>query len=380
MDFSKRVIIVCGTGGVGKTTMSAAIAIAAAKQGKRAVVVTIDPAKRLATSLGLKSLNSDPVNLTHLLSEVKTGGEFFAVMPDTAQTFEKLIQSLSGSNSDVAGRIFKNSIYKIFTKDFSGTNEYMAMEKLNELYSKTNEAKQSEFDLIVLDTPPSVNTKFFLEAPKIFAGFFDEKIVQWFINPGSKILAIGLKKVIEVLERVTGKGFIAELIEFITVLFELRTQFVENLKKISELLKKPEVSFYLVTSAERMNKADTHDFLRLLREGGYPFEGFILNKVVGMSIFKNELNSAVEALGSNEKDAKTFFLPLIRSLEHEELVLNDLNSQTTCEVIRIAERPKDIHTIQALNDLSDDLLRSSSANASSGKKKDSISSLSSRRN
>ncbi len=361
---SNRIIICCGSGGVGKTTISAALAIKAACLGKRAVVITIDPAKRLATSLGLEALSSTPTDLSErLASALKANnlpalrGKLFAVMPDTAQTFEKFVRSMAGKDEALAHRVLKNSIYKIFAKEFSGANEYMAMEKLHQI------ATEEAFDLIVLDTPPSANTSAFLEAPDTLAVFFDDRIIKWFIKPGSKLVAAGLKMALEILEKLTGHGFISELIEFATALFELRTQFMINLKTVSDLLHQKEVSFLMVTSPERLSKNDTLEFVSNLSPRGLRFWGFIINRVLSRRIgIENVEKIDLTALGKTVDAAdasillKNFGL-LHPALEHEKDATRYLRSisRKNSSVIFVPEQQQDVHSIDSLLNVSQGL-------------------------
>lgn len=368
---SKRVIICCGSGGVGKTTSSAALAIKAATTGKKVVVVTIDPAKRLATSLGLKSLSDEPTNLTSTINEAlsKTGaaklsGEFWAVMPDTARTFDRFVRSMAGKNENLAARILKTSIYKVFSQDFSGSNEYMAMEKLYSLYANPS------YDLIVLDTPPAANTRSFLDAPATLAQFFDDKLIKWIVAPGSKILASGMRMVLDLLEKMTGQGFISDLVDFTTALLELKNAFAENLQSVIRLFRQNNVAFLMVTSPERLSKEDTQGFVQQLRSEDYPFWGFIINRVVGLNIgidvtdpsspiresaFKNidSLRVEDETLKMLEQNFETV-LPL---LEREQRVIDWLKHQapTKENIACIPTQNSDVHSIESLYSLSQSL-------------------------
>lgn len=358
---SSRVIVCCGSGGVGKTTTSAAIALEAAARGKKTAVITIDPAKRLATSLGLETLSPRINDLTHTVStELQRigapplAGSFYAVMPDTAQTFDHLLESLAKGRPGLVERIAKTSIYKIFTQDFSGTNEYMAMEKLYELY------QEHDFDLIVLDTPPSANTKLFLEAPHIFAEFFDEKVIRWFITPGSRILAAGLKKALEVLEKLTGHGFISELLEFTSALFELRDQFMKNLQAIHQCLHSPDVAFIMVTSPERISRHDTLEFAELIQNGQYQFRGFVMNRTLTERLKIIDLNQNFKLPDLPDSDVQIlnqsfdYLLPYLKqeseSSNFLKRVLKNFGSDAFLQLV--PEQSSDVHSIEALYRLS----------------------------
>lgn len=371
----KKVIVCCGSGGVGKTTTSAALAIRAALDGRRAVVVTIDPAKRLATSLGLKGLSPHASDITPVIDAVlrETGrpplsGSVAAVMPDTAQTFERFVKTMAGPDEGLAKRVLRTSIYKIFAREFAGTNEYMAMEKLHEIYH------EGGYDVVILDTPPATNTRAFLEAPRMLADFFDDRIIHWIIRPGSRLVASGVKKAMEVLERLTGHGFISELFEFVTALFELRAQVMKNLKEVGDLLHGEDVSFLMVTSAERLSKTDTHEFVRILEERGYPFWGFVVNRMLGprVGVAVNGggaggldpdalLVTSRETMRLSPADEKALvenFRRILPLLEYERDVAEFLRRLPTEHVHGVAivpEQPGDVHSVSALLAVSEDL-------------------------
>jgi anion-transporting ArsA/GET3 family ATPase len=365
------IIVTCGTGGVGKTTISAALALAAAQQGKRALVVTIDPAKRLATSLGLQSLPNDPLDLTDTANEnfkraglAPLTGRFYAVVPDVEKTFEALIRSLGSGDEHAIARVFKTSIYKIFTKEFSGAHEYMAMEKLYEL---SQLLKRGEIDLIVLDTPPSSHTGLFLEAPHELAAFFDETVMKWLAKPGSKLLATGAGKVLELMERLTGKGFIGDLIEFTQALFALRTRFLENLGSVSALLRSRTVQFIMVTSPERLVRQDTQDFVSRLKSEGFPFWGFVVNRVLSLklgfpkvqsaleldALFKRSTEELCQKIGVSQcASLQDELRPLLTALQQEVQATAFLQGiSANVKVQLVPEQKSDVHSMESLHEI-----------------------------
>jgi anion-transporting ArsA/GET3 family ATPase len=271
-----RILVCCGTGGVGKTTLSAALAIRGAQLGKKTLVITMDPAKRLSTSLGGIALGDEPTALTERLHSIQkanspqTDGELWAVVPNTQKTFEKLVQDL-GFEGGSAERILSNPIFKIFAREFSGTNEYMAMQKLYAHY------KNGKFDLIILDTPPSRNTLDFLRAPQLLARFYEDKIFQWLVIPTSALLSIGIKKGIQLLEKLTGSGFMTHLMGFAQSLFEVRTRFTANLARVLQMLESPETGFLLIASPD----PQIRHFLGQVKERKLRFKGILLNRTLG---------------------------------------------------------------------------------------------------
>lgn len=347
---NQRVVILCGSGGVGKTTTSGALALKAAMAGRKVVVVTIDPAKRLATSLGISSLTSEPTNVSHLLKDRERGGELWAVMPDTNEVFESFVRSMSRSDSKSTERVLRTSIYKIFARDFSGANEYMAMEKLSQLYN------DSRFDMIVLDTPPAPNAVAFLNAPGQLSRFFDDNIIKWFVAPGSRILTAGLRKILEILERLTGKGFISELLEFTAALFELKTQFVSNLNEIGALLRSETTSFIMVTTPERFASADTEQFVEHLIKNRYPFWGFLVNKSLVARLRLKERTEYKIIASEDAPKATTAQIACLQKLFKLQIprLEKELEILSMCEarsknVVAVRVFDQDIHTVDGLS-------------------------------
>jgi anion-transporting ArsA/GET3 family ATPase len=338
----RKIIITCGTGGVGKTTLSAAVALRAALLGKRTVVVTIDPAKRLATSLGLKSLGDDPTDITPvLLPAIKKArdsgfripgdgkvGSIAAIIPETRKTFEIFIRSIAPS-ATVAERVLRNPIFKVFATEFSGANEYMALERLYAL------EQTGEYDCIILDTPPSRNTLDFLNAPKILAQFFEEKMIRWLIVPTNKLVGAGMKKALSILERLTGEGFMTDLVDFAAGLFELQVGFTENLKRVVALLESDEVGFMMVTMPTPDSVPEIKHFLSTLEKHNLNFDGIALNRTLGylkQGVLKP--GKPYEVLGA-----------LIR---REESVLKALQEDSISLCASLPELARDVHSVEDL--------------------------------
>lgn len=274
---NRRVLITCGTGGVGKTTVSASLGVRAALEGKRVIVITIDPAKRLATSLGLDKLGHEPTDLTAELAKAagrEVKGKFCALMPNSRESFERLIRSLT-TKEEAVQRIFRNPILNTFSQDFSGANEYLALEELVHFHGR------SEFDLIILDTPPSRNTLSFLEAPQLLARFFEEKMIRFLVMPANRLIAFGMRKAFQILERLTGAGFVNQLFDFGEALFEVQENFLKKLKSIHKLLQSEEVGFLLVAAPTPETAAEIGHFLGQIRERGFHFDGVLLNRSLG---------------------------------------------------------------------------------------------------
>jgi len=281
----RKIVVTCGIGGVGKTTLSAALAVRAALSGRNAVVVTIDPAKRLATSLGLdpsQAAQGDLLDITpELLRAAKNAGaptqkmgSLHALVPDARLTFENFVQGLADTE-EARRKITENPIFQIFAREFSGANDYMAMESLHKL------AQTSRFDLIVLDTPPSRDTLSFLKAPELLSRFFDDKLVNWLALPANKLVAGGVRKALGLLEKLTGGKFMTHLFDFAASIFEVRIRFAASLKKITALLSSEKVGFLLVATPDVATRRDTAHFIDSVRQLGFQFDGLALNRTLG---------------------------------------------------------------------------------------------------
>lgn len=326
----KRVIVTCGTGGVGKTTLSSALAFRAALLGKKAVVVTIDPAKRLATSLGMKTLGDDPVDLTSVLRSAYSGelkGTVAAIMPDTRKTFELLAREIAPS-PEVADRVMRNPLFQIFTKEFSGANEYMAMERLHAL------ERSGQYDCIILDTPPSRNTLDFLNAPKLLAQLFEERMIRFLIVPTNRLFSIGMKKALGIMERLTGAGFMTNLVDFATGLFELQPGFVSHTQRVIRLLESPQVGFVLVTTPSSDSGAEVRHFLKTLREHHFHFDGVALNRTLS-------------GLKIPIRDEPAF--EILKALQaRERKVLTEFEKDSVEVSAVLPELARDIHSVEDL--------------------------------
>ena len=274
----KRVCICGGSGGVGKTTTSAAIAMGMAARGQKVAVVTIDPAKRLANSLGLKELGNEPALVDPKLftaQGLEMKGELWAMMLDAKTTFDDIIGRLA-PDAKTRDEILANRIYQELSNAVAGSQEYTAMSKLYDLYS------EGSFDLIVLDTPPSRNALDFLDAPDRLTHFFEGRALQLFLRPtglATRIVGRGTGVVFSVLKRVTGVDLLEDLSVFFRALGGLIDGFKERAKRVNELLADPGTVFLLVTSPEREPIDEAIFFWRKLKAARMPFGGVIVNRV-----------------------------------------------------------------------------------------------------
>ena len=278
----KQVIVCAGAGGVGKTTTSASIALQAAIEGKKAAVLTIDPAKRLASSLGLKELSSEPtkVNPRKFASAgVKPEGELWAMMLDTKSTFDKLVERYAPT-PEQATRILGNKFYRSISGTLSGTQEYMAMEKLYELYA------DGGFDVIVIDTPPTRNALDFLDAPKKMTDFLESRVLRWFLIPYMKagggifkVANVAAMTFLKLVKKIVGSEVLQDTAEFFGNLEGMYDGFKERAREVAKLLQSAETAFVVVTSPSEDSVSEAIFFATRLDEANLPFGALVVNRV-----------------------------------------------------------------------------------------------------
>ena len=280
---SHRVVVTVGSGGVGKTTTAAALAVQAASDGRRVLCLTIDPAKRLANSLGLDSMTTEEQVVDPALFEangLECRGHLSAMMLDSKKTFDDLV-TRTASSPEVSKRILDNRIYHYVSGGLAGVQEYMAMEKLYAV------REDDRFDLIILDTPPTSNALDFLDAPERMVEAIDSPAMRWFIDAmdssGGRfsmgLFGKGAGLVMKGLSKLTGAGFLEQVAEFVGGLNDLFGGFRERAAAVSGVLRSPEVAFVVVTSPAPMAIREASFFSDRLREMGMRRDGVVVNGV-----------------------------------------------------------------------------------------------------
>jgi anion-transporting ArsA/GET3 family ATPase len=291
----KRVCVCGGSGGVGKTTTSAAIALGMAAQGAKVAVVTIDPARRLANALGLQELANEPRKvprrrLTGAGMEVQ--GELWAMMLDPKRTFDELIDRVA-PDPGRAQEIKDNRVYRELSTAVSGSQEFTAVAKLYEL------DRDGDFDLLVLDTPPSRNALDFLEAPGRLTSFLEGRALKAFIRPtglSMRLFGRGAAPLLGGLRRVTGVDLIGDLTAFFMLLGDMTRDFSARAEQVELMLHADTTAFLLVTSAAPTAIDEAMWFRRTLADSGLPFAGVIVNRI-HHDILGDEPGDLVAALG-----------------------------------------------------------------------------------
>ena len=274
----KRMCICGGSGGVGKTTTSAAIALGMAARGAKVAVVTIDPARRLANALGLEELENEPrrVEPDRLASGgLEVSGELWAMMLDPQRTFDELIDRIAPDPAR-AQEIKANRIYRQLSTAVSGSQEFTAIAKLYDL------DREGGFDLLVLDTPPSRNALDFLEAPGRLTSFLEGRAGRAFIRPtgfGMRVLSRGAAPLLAALRRVTGVDLLSDLSGFFGLLGDMTDDFSQRAAQVERMLRASTTAFLLVTSAQSAPIEEAIWFRRTLQDSGLPFAGVVVNRV-----------------------------------------------------------------------------------------------------
>jgi anion-transporting ArsA/GET3 family ATPase len=279
-DPATRIVVCCGAGGVGKTTTAAALALWAAERGRHAVVLTIDPARRLAQSLGLGELDNTPRPVPGV--GASAGGSLDAMMLDMKRTFDEVVEQ--HAPPDKAAQILANPFYQAVSSSFAGTQEYMAMEKLGQLRAQAE--REGRWDLIVVDTPPSRSALDFLDAPKRLGSFLDGRFIRLIAAPakaggraGLKVFSVGVNVVTGTLTKVLGGEMLRDVQTFVAALDTMFGGFRERADQTYALLQDAETAFVVVAAPERDALREASFFAGRLDEEGMPLAGLVVNRI-----------------------------------------------------------------------------------------------------
>ncbi|MFF4347495.1 ArsA family ATPase [Streptomyces sp. NPDC001530] len=275
-DPKTRIVVCCGSGGVGKTTTAAALGLRAAERGRKVVVLTIDPARRLAQSMGIDSLDNTP----RRVKGVEGDGELHAMMLDMKRTFDEIVEA--HANGKQAAAILNNPFYQSLSAGFAGTQEYMAMEKLGQLRAR------DEWDLIVVDTPPSRSALDFLDAPKRLGSFLDGRLIRLLTAPaklggraGMKFLNVGMSMMTGTLGKLLGGQLLKDVQTFVAAMDTTFGGFRTRADATYKLLQAPGTAFLVVAAPERDALREAAYFVERLAAEDMPFAGLVLNRVHG---------------------------------------------------------------------------------------------------
>ena len=275
-DPATRIVVCCGSGGVGKTTTAAALGLRAAERGRKVVVLTIDPARRLAQSMGIDSLDNTP----RRVKDVEGEGELHAMMLDMKRTFDEIVEA--HADAERAAAILNNPFYQSLSAGFAGTQEYMAMEKLGQLRAR------DEWDLIVVDTPPSRSALDFLDAPKRLGSFLDGRLIRLLTAPaklggraGMKFLNVGMSMMTGTLGKLLGGQLLKDVQTFVAAMDTTFGGFRTRADATYKLLQAPGTAFLVVAAPERDALREAAYFVERLAAEHMPLAGLVLNRVHG---------------------------------------------------------------------------------------------------
>jgi anion-transporting ArsA/GET3 family ATPase len=358
-----EVVVCCGSGGVGKTTCAAVLGLEGARRGRRVVVVTIDPARRLADALGLPGgLSGEPqlidlsVGIDDDESEVE--GELWAMMLDTAATFDGLVERYAADETQVE-RILGNPFYRNMAGALSGTQEYMAAEKLHELHG------DERFDLVIVDTPPSRSALDFLEAPGVLARFLDHRLFKLLMLPtrtGLRALGTAAQPVLRAIGRVVGSDVLADTVAFFQAFAGMESGFRERANEVVELIRAPETAFVLVASPRHDTIEEAVWFGEQLVAQGVGVAAAIINRThpqFGEGTSLDARDAAWRAADAGDEDLSALWSNVadLRTLRERELAvlspLVDIAGDEQLATMPLLDR--DVHDLDGLRVIADHL-------------------------
>ena len=297
-DRRTRIIVCCGSGGVGKTTTAAAVGLRAAERGRHVVVLTVDPARRLAQSMGLSSLDNTPRPVAGV--DAEQGGSLHAMMLDMKRTFDEIVEQ--HADPDRAAQILANPFYQSLSSSFAGTQEYMAMEKLGQL------RRAQEWDLIVVDTPPSRSALDFLDAPKRLGSFLDGKLIRLLTAPaklggraGMKFLNVGMSMMTGTIGKLLGGQLLKDVQTFVAAMDTTFGGFRTRADATYKLLQAPGTAFLVVAAPERDALREAAYFVERLAAEEMPLAGLVLNRVHGSGAARLSAERALAAAENLEE-------------------------------------------------------------------------------
>ena len=346
----RRILVCCGSGGVGKTTTAAVLALEAARAGRRAVVVTIDPAKRLADALGLAGLTGAPSRI-----EGDWPGELWALMLDTKSTFDELVVA-HASSPEQGQRILDNRFYRNISGALSGTQEYMAMEKLHELDQRT------DFDLVVVDTPPTRNALDFIDAPRRLSRFLDHRLFRMITAPGRgvmKAVNVAAQTFLRTVAKVVGAEVIDDAVAFFQAFEGMEEGFRQRADAVLALLSDDDTAFVLVASPRRDTIEEARYFADRLADAQITVRALVVNRMhprfgdgLAEATAERASTLAGTALGDLYRNLADFQLVASREEEH----LSGLaEAVAPAPVVRVPFLPTDVHDLAGLSALGEHL-------------------------
>ena len=356
-----RILVCTGSGGVGKTTTAASLALRAAERGRRTVVLTIDPARRLAQSMGLSELDNTPRRVEGV--DPAKGGSLDAMMLDMKRTFDDIV--LTHAEPAKAEAILANPFYQALSSSFAGTQEYMAMEKLAQLVAT------GEYDLVVVDTPPTRSALDFLDAPERLTTFLDGRMIKILLAPAKaggkaylKVVTAGFNVFTNVLTKIIGASVLQDVSQFVAALETMFGGFRERAQATYDLLKAEGTAFVVVAAPEPDALREASYFVERLAEERMPLAGLVVNRVhrPGSAVLSPERAlAAAESLdesGGHPLAASVLRLHADRlalSAREQRLQERFRHAHPGVPVVQVAALPGDVHDLDGLRAVGSDL-------------------------
>ncbi|MBF6101995.1 ArsA family ATPase [Nocardia cyriacigeorgica] len=360
-DPDARIVVCCGSGGVGKTTTAAAIALRAAEAGRKVVVLTIDPARRLAQSLGVADLGNSPQRVD-LGPEVK--GELHAMMLNMRRTFDEMV--LEHTSQDKAEQIFANPFYQTVASSFGGTQEYMAMEKLGQL------ANKREWDLIVVDTPPSRNALDFLDAPKRLGNFLNGRMIRVIMAPGrgvGRFVTGAMSLAVRGVSTIVGGQMLKDASLFLQSLESLFGGFQDRANRTYAMLSKPGTHFLVVAAPEPDALREASFFVDRLSTEKMPLAGLVLNRthpIRSALSADHALTAADQLTETNPLTAAVLRIHAHRvatAKRERHLLLRFTGAHPRVPIVPVTALPFEVSDLEALRAVGDQLTRTPAGSA-----------------
>ncbi|MEU6022512.1 ArsA-related P-loop ATPase [Micromonospora sp. NPDC047134] len=365
-DPGVRIVVCCGAGGVGKTTTAAALALRAAEQhGRRTVVLTIDPARRLAQSLGLTELDNTPRQVKGIDVET-SGGELHAMMLDMKRTFDDVV--LAHTDPAKAAEIFANPFYQAMSSTFSGTQEYMAMEKLGQLHAR------GEWDLIVVDTPPSRSALDFLDAPARLSRFLDGRMLRLLLAPARtggrsmfSLVTASFGMFSRVVQKVLGTQLLTDLSGFVAALDSMFGGFRQRAEQTYRILQARETAFLLVAAPEPDAVREAAYFAGRLREEKMPLVGLVLNRVHRPAVVELDAQTSraaadrLRSVGGHEGTVEVLLAHAAlaeQSVREQQVAARFTDEFPQVPTVSVTAQPADVHDVDGLRTIAAAISRS----------------------
>lgn len=369
---SREMVLIGGSGGVGKTTIAAALGIAAAQRQKgRVLVLTVDPARRLATALGLEEFGNTPVRIEPRHFEaagVSVRGEVYVAMLDTRAGWDELIER-HAPDAEIREAVLANPLYRNITSRFVHSHEYLAMEQLHDLHAT------GDFDLVIVDTPPSRNALSILAAPGRMADFFGSRLLRWLTVPyRSRLFAIASRPFNQIADRILGSSFLQDIADFFILFQAMETGFVRRAREVEALLVDPRTAFVVVTTLETAPSHEARHLAHELVDRRMSLGAVIANRVLPSRLARQEAAASATALaaaasgeladdvaaamGDVSRDDVASVLAKIAAAFDDVALVAAREAERRAELVALAPvlvdvpwMPGDIHDIAGLADL-----------------------------